>query len=162
MNRCPTGRCRDYAPCAICVAASLKQAATSVDPSRSTRCTLCAAEFSDEELRDASSCPGCGTESLPMAIADDVQITINWHELRVLGMWSSNWAAAHFPATDSAKALASILHRIACQHPEKAAVCPLTLAGEVGQLRHAIEDGELPGFSGLETNVRDLLEEPEE
>lgn len=127
---------------------------------KTTRCSVCREEFGDDETAGATACPACGTESVPMSIADDVTIAINWHELRCLTMWASNWAVAHFPATDSAKALAQTLHLLALQHPELAQRSPLTMAGEIGLLRQAIEDGEIRA-SGLETNVRDILEEPE-
>jgi hypothetical protein len=129
---------------------------------KTVRCTTCREEFSHEELEGVTCCPSCGSIGVPMAIADDVEITINWHELRILGMWASNWAGAHFPATDSAKGLAMILHAISVQHPELSTRMPLTLAGELGNLRRAIEDGEIEGVSEMETNVRDMLAEPDE
>jgi hypothetical protein len=129
---------------------------------KTVRCTVCRAEFTDAELVGVGNCPACSSIGIPCPISDDVEISINWHELRILGMWSSNWAANHFPATDSAKALAMILHSIAMQHPEKAAELPLTLAGEIGNLRTAAESGELTGSpTTIKTNVRDILEEPE-
>jgi len=119
---------------------------------KTIRCTTCRAEFTDEETEGVTCCPNCGSEGLPMAIADDVTITINWHELRILGMWASNYANEHCEESGR-KALAMILHQIACQHPERAADSPLTLAGEIALL------ADLPGFTLIETNVKDLLEE---
>lgn len=124
----------------------------------STRCSVCRSEFADSELVGAIGCPQCGTQTVPMRIRDDVTVEINWHELRCLTMWASNWCAAHFPATDSAKALATMLHRLALQHPELAVTQPLTMAGEVELLRAAIEDGEIPA-DGLKTNIRDILDD---
>ena len=123
------------------------------------RCTTCREEFTREQASGRSSCPNCGTASLPMVIADDVEIRINWHELRILGIWASNYARRHGHG-DSRKALATILHSIAMQHPERAASSPLTLAGEIGILRRAAESGDLTGEpTTIETNVRDLLDE---
>lgn len=127
------------------------------------RCTTCRAEFTRAETADVSCCPTCGATGLPMAIGDDVEISINWHELRILGIWASNWAVAHCDE-GSRKALASVLHSIAVQHPERATHQPLTLAGEIGNLRRAIDGGEVPGVTpgSMETNVRDLLDESEQ
>ncbi len=94
-----------------------------------------------------------------MAIAHDVEIRVNWHELRILGMWAANYANAHCDES-ARKALASVLHSIAVQYPELAADRPLTLAGEIGILRRAAESGELTGEpTTIETNVVDLLDE---
>jgi len=130
---------------------------------KTIRCTTCRAEFSDEETVGVGSCPSCGSHGIPMLIAQDIEIRINWHELRILGMWASNYAIEHLGTKeyqDSRRALASILHSIAMQHPELAASAPLTLAGEIGNVRQAAESGELTGEpTTIETNVRDLLDE---
>lgn len=97
-----------------------------------TRCTHCGTEFTDEQLEGLQSCPKCGTRGTPCAIADDVMIKVNWHELRLLGMWADNWAhTPNFPE-DSQRVIAAILTRIEAQFPDKT---PLTLAGEVRQLQ---------------------------
>lgn len=99
---------------------------------KTIRCTDCAAEFTDEELEGKSACPTCGTASVPSSIADDVTIRINWHELRILGIFASNWAERcdEGPAK-TARCVRSILKRIHAQHPERA---PLTLAEEFAEL----------------------------
>ena len=61
-------------------------------------------------------------------------VKINWHELRILTIWAENWASrckednATMPVTVEA-----IARRLEKQYPKKT---PLTLAGEVGQLRN--------------------------
>ena len=109
------------------------------------RCTVCEAEFADDVTRNA--CPACGTASIPCAIADDVQVTINWHELRCLTIWASNWATDH-PATmgEAAKALATILRRLDRFRPKNGAA--LTLAAEVRELQEKYPSAELCDSDG--------------
>ena len=60
---------------------------------KTIRCVICGKEFSDDELPESTcECPNCGTKSLPCLIVDDVNIKINWHELRILTIWAENWA----------------------------------------------------------------------
>jgi DNA-directed RNA polymerase subunit RPC12/RpoP len=59
------------------------------------RCTLCASEFSQDDLDGVNACPVCGHGGLPMPIDADVKVAVNWHELRILGMWAENWAVQH-------------------------------------------------------------------
>jgi hypothetical protein len=98
---------------------------------KTTRCTACASEFTDAELEGAKACPACGATGVPSAIADDVTIKINWHELRILGIWASNWAEAKFRDEDGHRTLRAILARLQAQHPGKA---PLSLEGELKDL----------------------------
>jgi hypothetical protein len=108
---------------------------------KSVRCTHCYAEFSDAELEGVDCCPNCQTKGLPCLIADDVTVAINWHELRILGMWADNWSHKPGIPEDSKNIVARILERLEKQHPDKT---PLTLAGEVRKLQE-----EYPGASLL-------------
>lgn len=99
---------------------------------KTVRCTDCAAEFSDEEIAGANGCPTCGTVSVPCSIAEDVTLKINWHELRILTIWASNYASERLKdKPGSQRTLNSILKRLQAQHPEKT---PLTLFGELQQV----------------------------
>lgn len=99
---------------------------------KSIRCTDCAAEFAAEEVPDdARGCPACGTDSVPCDIAQDVTLKINWHELRILTIWASNWAQKKCPA-DAQRTLASILRRLDGQRPAEFAA--LTLLQEIKEL----------------------------
>jgi len=104
---------------------------------KETRCTICGTEFSNDEIPEGTSkCPNCGTKSLPCAIIDDVNIKINWHELRILTIWSENWAR-QIDRTDSKdeKSLLSVMtiaQRLQKQFPDKT---PLTLFSEMRELR---------------------------
>ena len=87
---------------------------------KTTRCTPCGAELTDEEIETATACPTCGSQGKPMSISKDRQITINEHELRVLGIWASNYVATCTPGPGQdqmKKALGGIFHRIKKQIP---------------------------------------------
>ncbi len=101
---------------------------------KSIRCTNCSAEFSEAELEGKSACPGCGTTGVPCSIAEDVTVRINWHELRILGIWADNYAREHCDA-DGQKALSTILRRLQLQYPTKT---PLTLMGGLQQVADAL------------------------
>jgi hypothetical protein len=98
---------------------------------KSIRCVRCGSEFSEVETAGARGCPNCGATSVPMAIAQDVTVKVNWHELRVLGIWANNWAAVcdeQDPTGDAKGAIAGTLRRLEAQHPNRP---PLTLMGEL-------------------------------
>jgi DNA-directed RNA polymerase subunit RPC12/RpoP len=96
---------------------------------KTTRCTPCGAEFTDEEILGANACPTCGSKSVPMSISKDRQITINEHELRILGIWASEWAERH-DDNQMRKSLGGIFHRIRKQIPG----ITLSMAEEVQQV----------------------------
>lgn len=113
---------------------------------KTTRCTTCRAEFTDDEIEGKSACPSCGGTGVPMAIAQDITLRINWHELRILTIWASNYAGAKDFPIASRQALESILKQLEAQRPEGFA--PLTLAGEVRQLQEAGYDAEMRDGEG--------------
>lgn len=112
---------------------------------KTTRCTDCAAEFTNAEIEGAKACPTCGSPSLPSALADDVTIQINWHELRILGIWASNYADAKLRGGPGERTLRSILKRIHAQHPERS---PLTLGEDIQALANVAGDVEVVGSDG--------------
>lgn len=59
---------------------------------KTVRCLLCESEFSDEEIKGVTSCPKCGTRSIPCNIKNDIQVKINKHELHILLVWADNYA----------------------------------------------------------------------
>lgn len=109
-----------------------------------TRCTICRSEFSDEEIQNIEACPKCNTTSIPCDMKDDVTIQINWHELRILGIWAENWARQLVAdgTKDSDKVVAAIAKAIEQQYPDKT---PITLSGELRDIRKTFPD--------METNV---------
>lgn len=110
------------------------------DPNLKVRCTKCGSEFTDAQLENVSACPKCGTKGVPSAIDDDVVVRVNWHELRILGIWASFWASKDDFEPDSRAALSAIIARLEKQYPEKT---PLTLAGEVRKLQEEMPSIEL-------------------
>lgn len=100
------------------------------------RCTVCRSEFTDAEVAGARSCPTCNRASVPMAISDDVEIKVNWHELRILGMWAENWAIHNDDAimVQTVRVITSLIHQ---QFPGRLS---LTLSGELRDLRHAVQE----------------------
>lgn len=101
---------------------------------KTTRCTICRSEFTDAEIEGASACPVCNRTSVPERIADDVTVKVNWHELRILGMWAENWAMRNDDAemARTVRIITSLLHQ---QYPEKP---PLTMSEEMRDLRDAV------------------------
>ena len=89
---------------------------------KTVRCVACRAEFSDEEVKGASCCPACADTGVPCAISQDTTIKINWHALRILTIWASNYATKIEPRAQ--RSLQSIIDQLELQRPEGAA--PLT------------------------------------
>ena len=102
---------------------------------KTIRCTKCYGEFSKEETKNVSCCPKCGSKGLPMLISQDVEIKINWHELRILCIWAENWAEAKFDqdSRDSRSMLEAMMNRLDKYRPEGGAA--LTLTREVKELQ---------------------------
>ena len=94
------------------------------------RCIECRSEFTMEESSGKNACPKCGSTSLPMRISDDVDLKINWHELRIICIWASNFATEKFPDTPAERTLKTVVARLEAQHPEKSA---LTMDGDVAE-----------------------------
>ena len=92
-------------------------------------CTRCGTEV--ESFEGLSACPACGTRGVPCAWADQVDVSVNWHELRCLVMWAERWTgSSDDPGMKQAHYVVyQIARRIAAQYPGRA---PLTFAGEMG------------------------------
>jgi RNA polymerase subunit RPABC4/transcription elongation factor Spt4 len=89
-------------------------------------CTECGHEVNSFE--GLNGCPKCGTKGLPCAWRDQVTVTVNWHELRVLGIWAENYGRS----IEKQNVIFAIARRLQVQHPGRA---PLTMAGELMELR---------------------------
>ena len=100
-----------------------------------TWCTLCGARFTDDELKGAVCCPKCGDKGVPCDTALDLFVRVNWHELRVLGIWAENYAHSCDSKDETShltKTVHAITGRLQRQFPGKT---PLTLSGEISQLK---------------------------
>lgn len=104
-------------------------------------CVDCGSRFTQKEIANAFACPKCGSIGIPCAPADDVDVKINWHELRILVIWAENWAAmprddprrGPIPLSHTVKAIAKRLQE---QYPTRVA---LTLSGELAELSDKYE-----------------------
>lgn len=99
-------------------------------------CLDCAEEVDIDDDDELSCCPNCGSTRVPADLTNDtVGLDITWHELRILCIWAERWVGLMPPGThrDGAfNTLRTITDRIHRQHLEKP---PLTLTGELAQLR---------------------------
>jgi hypothetical protein len=108
---------------------------------KNIRCIRCSEEFEDKELIDLSfdECPKCGGPGSPMLISQDIQLSINWNELRILTIYASNWAES---LDDDCKIdLMSILKRLEKYRPEGASA--LTIVGEFKEMQKYFPNSEL-------------------
>ena len=107
-------------------------------------CTDCGARITRKESGEGlNCCPRCKSNGVPCDPANDLTVEVNWHELRILGIWASNWAAKVCDG-DAERTVRSILSRLERQYPEQN---PLTLGGELRQVRQAgykIESSTIP------------------
>lgn len=113
---------------------------------KTTRCTVCRSEFTDAEIASARGCPVCHTTSLPMSIVDDVTVSINWHELRILCNFAENYAQQ--TAKSSKPSVDAIINNLAKQYPLKTG---LTLSREVADMKQLY-----PGIELVEGGGRDV------
>lgn len=114
-------------------------------------CTLCGIEV--QSFEGLTACPSCNTKSYPCDHADDVNVKINWQELRVLVMWAERWGVLHKDDQHGATnpdLIYSIAERLEKQHEARAASSPLTLAGDLGKLRDKYPGQIKTTFPGVE------------
>lgn len=95
-------------------------------------CTDCGGVIGDWE--DLSCCPHCKTKSVPCANKNQVLVSINWQELRVLCIWAENYQRT---LTDRGCGVVyAIAKRLQQQHTDRVV---LTLASELGELSKKYE-----------------------
>ena len=107
-----------------------------------TRCILCPFEVDESELTDdITCCPGCGTKYIPLSEKYDVDIKINWQELRTLVIWAERWAAEYNQSDpEMTNCVRACADRLGKQKPEMYKECPLTFFGELKQLEKEYPD----------------------
>lgn len=88
-------------------------------------CTDCGA--TTESFDGLQRCPNCQSTGRPCGHSEQVNVSINWHELRILCIWAENWQGQH----NLGRTVYSIAKRLKAQFPEHG---PLTLAEELGEL----------------------------
>lgn len=93
-----------------------------------------------------------------MEIAQDTTIKINWHELRILTIWASNWAAQACGKMEQ-KAVASVIKRLQVQR--KKGWPALTLLEEIKELPQVLlEEGIECGLVELYSSNGERLHPP--
>ena len=105
-------------------------------------CTICGYRFNNNSDMDEPTCPKCGMDPnkhFPCSANMDFTIDINLHELRMLTIWASNYAAEK---KSESKGLAGIIHRLRQQLPDD---CALTMEDEFRMLRNEFGKIEVHG-----------------
>lgn len=97
-------------------------------------CTVCSIQV--QSFDGLQRCPNCGTQSRPCAFADQVQVTVNLHELRVLCMWAERWALERVQDGCNPDLVYAIATRLRNQIPARQQE-PLTMADELMKLRES-------------------------
>lgn len=95
-------------------------------------CTHCGHEVSS--FVGLNGCPACGSTGVPCAYRDQVDVSINWHELRILVIWAENYQRSLKEVGN--RAVYAIARRLQAQHPDKPA---LSLAAEIGEIAKRYE-----------------------
>lgn len=94
-------------------------------------CTLCG--FKVDNFEGLTSCPSCSHTGVPCGNENQVTVSVNIQELKVLCMWAENWAHQHKEETPyMPDVIYAIAHRLRQQLPKNIA---LTMSDEFEQLR---------------------------
>lgn len=112
-------------------------------------CTLCGLII--KSFEGLSNCPACKTESIPCGFENQLNITINQQELRILVIWAERWVGEMKDEPmqhNSARILRAILHRINEQLPDNHKV--QMLSQEINDLK------KMDNVSDVQTNLLDL------
>lgn len=94
-----------------------------------------------ESFEGLDCCPNCKSTSIPCHDGNQVSISVNWQELRVLCIWAERWG--HEKA-GGAGTVYGIAQRLEKQFPD---MVNLTLAGEIDEIKS------IYGSENVETNV---------
>ena len=99
------------------------------------RCIVCRTEFTEDEVKETAKngCPVCGYQGMTMFTNGDLNIDINWFELRLICMWAEA-LALQMGDDHSLNAFYSTINEIVKQLPECGRITMFDKppAGEVG------------------------------
>lgn len=109
---------------------------------------LCLNCNQESEPGNYQTCPKCGSDGIPVDLEGMLTMRISRHELRILVIWAERWAM-QADNDEMRRVVYGIADRLETQD---VAAGPLTLVGEINQLRDA--------FPSLETNIPDPPESP--
>ncbi len=120
------------------------------DQPYAARCVRCNTSFTEADIQGAWGCPRCGSRGVPCDPSMDVSITINTHELRILGIWAENYArrcdddhlddVKHESMKETVNA---IMGRVESQLAALDKHTPLTMSAELKQLREAFPQSDI-------------------
>jgi hypothetical protein len=95
-------------------------------------CTLCGEKI--RSFEGLEKCPHCGTKGVPCGYENQVNVSINMHELRVLCIWAENWGQTKSDDPNlSPDVVYAIARRLRRQLGDKDT--SLTMADEFRQLK---------------------------
>lgn len=89
-------------------------------------CTTCGYQITSFD--GLTCCPNCGSTGVPCAAEDQVTVSVNVHELRLLCIWAENWGQK----IETPDVVYGIAARLRKQIPDGT---PLTMADEFLKLR---------------------------
>ncbi len=109
-------------------------------------CMACSVKYSVLTGSPTHKCPRCGASpEYFLRAKDDVVIEVNWHELRILGMWAERWALEQGEDSQEMQRVVSMIcGRIHAQYPEWIG---LTFSNEIAELRQEFGEVEVTGFN---------------
>ena len=135
-------------------------------PKKDIRCQVCLTEFNKAELKakmlageveETQLCPACGTHLGPMLIKDDINIMVNWQELRILTILAKRYSREHAgnrPEGDARKSLDNIIEKLSKYKPAdsplplmtEADLAPITVDQNVEipeEFKNKLDDGSI-------------------
>lgn len=118
-------------------------------PEIDIRCALCEKEYysNDPLLKNIETCPNCNTKWPPCRIDEDVNLKINWFDLRLLANFAVRWSDSLTEDEGNARAvLQAVLKRISQHRPKDAPA--LTIYQEVKELQQIMPNSMLVDDSG--------------
>jgi len=137
-------------------------------------CTTCGFKISQKEAeeKELGGCPNCNATGVPCTNLNDIELKINWHELACLVMWAERWAISSQERSEKTEdvmmksqpfvqVVYGIADRIAQQYPERQERSPLTLMGQLSELRDYIEkeggtmQTTFPGIEGASIDLKE-------
>jgi len=107
------------------------------------RCIVCRTEFENKELEGNQGCPVCGYQGLTMLTNGDLNIDINWFELRLICMWAES-LVLEVGDTHSMNAFYGAVKAIKNQLPNCGKITMFDKAPEVDKESEFMLDDSLP------------------
>ena len=103
-------------------------------------CTLC--NHKVDSFDGLTCCPKCGSKGKPCGNEDQLSVSINLHEIRLLCIWAENWSGTFKDDDASKETVYAIANRIKKQLPSDKQSVPLTMREEFAQLKQQFPDFE--------------------